>query len=71
MPLDWQENSAKSDDIEDFAWNETHDRFMWSESFMMPNFELPDGQACDAELDEDAIRDLDELEEDDDAEENV
>ena len=44
---------------------------MWSESFMMPNSELPNSQEGDAELDEDAIWDLDELEEDADAEENV
>ena len=42
----------------------THDRFVWSES-------LPHVQESDAELDEDSIGDLDELEEDDDAEENV
>ena len=65
MPLEWQENSGKSDDVDpNFAWNETRGRFMWSESSMMPNPELPPVQEGDAELDE-------ELEEDDDAEENV
>ena len=54
-----------------FAWDETRGRFMWSESSMMPNPELPPVQEGDAELDEDEIGDLDEPEEDDDAEENV
>ena len=65
MPLEWQENSGKSDKEDpNFAWDETRGRFMWSESSLIPNPELPPVQEGDAERDE-------ELEEDDDAEENV